>query len=149
MEVEKRNRALTNWQKSEASIKNYRNYIDRKTDKFQLTLIDLLYVSNFKGGNATINEDEKVIETKLQAYGNILLLIDQEFYSQTLVQLSGSKLERLIELAGNFLGLGKNSETSIDGFKFSFLSALLHIYFPNLLPILDRRLLINLELVTD
>ena len=37
---------------------------------------------------------------------------------------------------------------NINGFKYSYMSALLHAYFPNLLPILDRRILINLELVT-
>ena len=31
--------------------------------------------------------------------------------------------------------------TSIDGFKSSYASALLHFYFPNLIPILDRRVL--------
>ena len=38
---------------------------------------------------------------------------------------------------------------NIKGFKYSYLSALLHAYFPNLLPILDRRILINLDLVTS
>lgn len=36
---------------------------------------------------------------------------------------------------------------NINGFKYSYMSALLHAYFPNLLPILDRRILINFDLV--
>lgn len=147
MNNEKPNRTLTNWQKSEKSLLNYQMYLDRKPDKFHLTLIDLLYISNFKGGNATINEDEQVIEEKLKAYGHILLLIKQELSVQTLAELSDLGMERLIELSDKFLALSNHSETAIDGFKSSYLSALLHAYFPNLLPILDRRLLINLGLI--
>ena len=43
----------------------------------------------------------------------------------------------------------KNSETRIDGFSVSYLSALLQAYFPSLIPILDRRVLINLHLVSE
>ncbi len=43
----------------------------------------------------------------------------------------------------------RNTDNKIDGFSVSYLSALLNCYFPNLLPILDRRVLINLGLVTD
>ena len=140
-------RTLTNWEKSEKSLLNYQKYISRKADRFQLNLIDLLYISNFKGGNATINEDERIIEVKLEAYSRVLLSIDKEYSHKTLVQLSD--LQRLIELGIEFINLSKKSETAIDGFKSSFLSTLLHSYFPNLFPILDRRLLINLDLISE
>ena len=39
------------------------------------------------------------------------------------------------------------TSTKIDGIGVSYLSALLNAYFPNLIPILDRRMLINLKLV--
>jgi len=41
----------------------------------------------------------------------------------------------------------KTTFTKIDGFSVSYLSALLSSYFPTLIPILDRRVLINLSLV--
>ena len=126
---------------------NYYKYIERKNDRFQLELVDLLYVSNFKGGNSTINETEEVLEFKLKYYSIILRQINQEFRFATLSELSNSSVERLIELANRFLDLRKETHTAIDGFKSSFLSTLLHIYFPNLYPILDRRLLLNLDLI--
>ena len=42
----------------------------------------------------------------------------------------------------------ESTRTKIDGFSSSYLSALLNAHFPDLIPILDRRLLINLVLVT-
>ena len=42
-------RATTQWDKSSISYKNYQSYIANKPQKFELTLIDLLYISNFKG----------------------------------------------------------------------------------------------------
>tara|TARA_R110002167_G_scaffold134051_7_gene319389 strand:- start:8521 stop:8706 length:186 start_codon:yes stop_codon:yes gene_type:complete len=56
MNIDKR--AEKQWQKSKYSFENYINYISRKKDKYHLSLLDLLYISNFKGGNATINEPE-------------------------------------------------------------------------------------------
>lgn len=55
-------RTLTQWKKSEISLQNYQNYLSRKKDKFHLSIIDLLYILNFKGGNATINEGEHALE---------------------------------------------------------------------------------------
>ncbi|HEX4372672.1 MAG TPA: hypothetical protein VHZ50_05135 [Puia sp.] len=141
------NRALTNWKKSEISLTNYKNYLNRKTDKFQLTIVDLLYISNFKGGNATINVEEELLKKKLKSYSDIFIQIDNLFKNKTLAQTTESDLEKLIYCINNVVQLCLIEETAIDGFKASFLSALLHSYFPDLIPILDRRLLINLNLV--
>jgi hypothetical protein len=141
-------RAETQWRKSAISFKNYQDYIEDKKNKFQLTLIDLLYISNFKGGNATINEEAKDIEKKLKSYSKILIDIDEKFGDKRLSGINEDELDRLCSLIEKICSLTvKKSETKIDGFSVSFLSALLHGYFTNLIPILDRRILINLDLV--
>jgi hypothetical protein len=42
-------KAKTQWLKSAISYDNYNKFIKNKLDKFELTYIDLLYISNFKG----------------------------------------------------------------------------------------------------
>ncbi len=149
--AEKDAKAHTNWLKSSVALENYSNYIKKKIErqKFDLTLIDLLYISNFKGGNATINEEESIINSKLKAYSNVLIKIDASFDGKFLSKLKEDEVFSLIKLVEEFVFLSKKEETCIDGFKSSYLSALLHSYFPNLIPILDRRLLINLGLVNE
>ena len=39
--------AETKWDKAAISLENYKEYYKKKTNKFDLTLIDLLYISNF------------------------------------------------------------------------------------------------------
>jgi hypothetical protein len=140
-------RASARWDKSDISYKNYISYIDRKDDKFKLTLIDHLYVSNFKGGNATVNEPEKDIEKKLKQYEQVLVKIEKQI-KKSLSQLDDKEKEGLISIATEAFDLTTPaSESKIDGFSISFVSALLHFYFPNLLPILDRRVLNGLDLL--
>lgn len=142
--------AATQWKKSNISFENYQNYIKTKQNRFELTLIDLLYISNFKGGNATINEPEYEINYKLGAYTNKLWMIEKEFYNKSLAELNSQELERLADLVSEICDLtNNNQETSIDGFRISYLSALLSAHFPNLIPILDRRVLKGLKLVTE
>jgi len=142
-----KNRSLTLWEKSNKTYDNYKIYLDKKTNKLQLTLIDLLYVSNFKGGNATINEFENEINEKLKCYSKILVEINEEFKDKQLRDLSENELRILNEKLLSIFELVKNPKTKIDGFSYSYLTALLHFYFPELLPILDRRVLINLGIV--
>jgi hypothetical protein len=133
-------KAQTLWSKAKISLENYNNYLDLKQDRFHLTLIDLLFISNFKGGNATIQEETSKIDEKLKA-------IEKDFGSISLQNLDSKQLDKLIDIINDVIALSKKEETEIDGFKSSYISALLHAYFPNLIPILDRRLLINLNLV--
>ena len=140
--------AKTKWDKSSISFKNYQNYINKKEDKFKLTLIDLLYISNFKGGNATTHEPEDTIEEKLKFYTDILIKIDNKFKDKELAELNNNEVEELWILIEKICNLtNKNLKTKIDGFSVSYLSALLNAYFINLIPILDRRILINMKLV--
>lgn len=141
-------KALTQWTKSAISYKNYQDYIEKKAQPFEISLIDLLYISNFKGGNATINEPESTIDSKLTQYSKILINISDKFNGKSLQKLSDLEIEELIKLVTIICNLThKRTSTKIDGFSVSYLSALLSSYFPTLIPILDRRVLINLSLV--
>jgi hypothetical protein len=142
-------KAETFWSKAKTSLNNYNHYLNVKQDKFHLTLIDLLFISNFKGGNATIHEEISIINDKLIAYSEKLKAIEQDFGSTSLQNLTPKQLEDLIGIMNEVIALSKEKKTEIDGFKSSYTSALLHPYFPNLIPILDRRLLINLNLVEN
>ena len=141
-------KANTQWAKSAISYKNYQDFIGKKRDRFKLTIVDLFYISNFKGGNATINEPEDIIEEKLEAYSTILRTISKKYEGKALQDLDKEEADDLIETILLICYLtNKGTETKIDVFSVSYLSALLSAYFPDLIPILDRRVLINLGLV--
>ena len=142
--------ATTRWNNSDVSYKNYQNYIMSKGEKrYHLTMIDLLYVSNFKGGNASIHEDEERVNHKLRAYSAKLIEINKIFGARDLSSLTGKECKELIDLLQVACNLTKEKETKIFGIGASYLSALLNAYFPNLIPILDRRVLINMRLVKN
>jgi hypothetical protein len=61
-----------------------------------LTLIDLLYVSNFKGGYATINEPEEIISKKLFVYGQLFKEINERFANKNLNNLDNNEITELI-----------------------------------------------------
>lgn len=132
---------INQWQKANISYQNYLDYIGRKEKRFELAYIDLLYVSNFKGGNASINEDEASLNGKLKEYSKHLMAINQEFGVKYLKDLSNEELESLKNKSLSFIRLTLSNSTSIDGFRCSYASAVLHFHFSNLIPILDRRVL--------
>jgi hypothetical protein len=146
-------KAEAQWNKSCISYTNYQNYLYNKDNgetRFKLTFIDLLYISNFKGGNATINESEAEIDRKLLYYSDFLKRLHTEFELLKLADLNNFQVEKLIALVLDTCRLAvKGNHAKIDGFSTSYLSALLNAYFPKLIPILDRRVLINLHLVND
>lgn len=134
-------RQSTLWDKANVSYKNYLHYIGRKTDKFELSLIDLLFVGNFKGGNASIHEEEPKVDSNLKKYSKRLRDIYNKFGDRPLRDLSNEELESLKKKAKSFVCLTLHKDTSIYGFGSSYASALLHFHFPSLVPILDRRVL--------
>ena len=89
-------REVTNWEKSDISYQNYLNYIAQKQNRYELTLIDLLYISNFKGGNATINEPELAIHKKLASYSEKFREIEEDFKGKTLAELTDKQLKNLV-----------------------------------------------------
>lgn len=112
-------RAETKWTKACKSYQNYQDYIDRKVNRFDLTLIDLLYISNFKGGNATINEPEKEINIKLISYSNELIDIDKEFKNKSLADLTFKQKEKLKILVDDICELTfKESKIELTGLMF-------------------------------
>ena len=140
-------KAHKKWITSHVLLLDYQEYINKKVDKLSLTFIDLLYISNFKGGNSTIKCGEENINITLKEYSNSLKKLNKIYSGKSLIELNDIETEELIKTVElTIKDLIENH--NINGFKYSYMSALLHAYFPNLLPILDRRILINLELVT-
>ena len=135
-------REKTRWEKADISYQNYAEYLRRKPIPYVLSLIDLLYVSNFKGGNASIQESESSINQKLKRYSDDIQKIADRFGERNLRDLNEIDLKFLQTSCIDFLTLvNKDSLFRIDGFGSSYASALLHFHFPKLIPILDRRVL--------
>lgn len=137
-------RAVNRWHKARRAYAyaSARIAERRATHRFAIDHIDLVLVSNFKGGNASIAEPLEVLEEKLKAYNACLLGIAEGFKGKRLRDLKDAQVLKLCGQAADFLQLTLSNETKIDGFGPSYASALLNIYFPDLLPILDRRVLL-------
>jgi hypothetical protein len=129
------------WNNLDVAFKNYLLYIARKEVKFSLSLIDLLYVSNFKGGNASIVAPEREVDARLSKYSAILESIDDLYGNRSLRELTIDELEQLKKKAQLFIELPSKTSTRIKGLKASIASALLCAHFPNLLPVIDRNVL--------
>ena len=135
-------KAATQWDRAQKSYENYRAYLSRKSPRSnptQLTVIDLLYVRNFKGGNASIHELEAQVDEELRPLANLLETILSEFRGSDLKSLDSKELKALGARATEFLESA--DQVAIHGFGPSAASAVLHFHAPRLLPILDRRVL--------
>ncbi len=135
------------WQKARHSYGYYQAYIESKPDTYRLGLLDLLYVGNFKGGQATTSEPAGSLRRKLEVYTEALRSIHNDFGARTLRELNNGELGTLINQCDEFLGLTLVPGTHIDGVGASYASALLHFHFPDLLPILDSRVLVGAGIV--
>lgn len=142
--------SLKNWEKKNKIYKDYIQYIENKDDRFDLTYIDLLYIRNFKGGAASIHEKEIDANNKLKAYSKILKKIEDEFNRKgNIKKLNENQMDSLKEKMKALLNATKENRTKIDGFKASRASALLHFYFPDLLPIMDKNVLVGIGEYTE
>ena len=143
----KSDKALRRWDKARVSYEYAQKYLEQKKhEKYSLTIIDLILVSNFKGGSASICEPIASVKIKLLQYSLKLKEIATLFEDKKLSCLSKENLENLAEMGLSFILLTKEIATAIDGFGPSYASALLNIYFPELLPIIDRRVLNGAEI---
>jgi hypothetical protein len=133
--------AINRWEKARKAYEYAQRYIIKKSDKYNITEIDLVLVSNFKGGSASICEPIDSAQKRLLQYSEKLKEIAKHFGTENLSTLSKERLEKLVEMAFSFIKLTKEAATKINGFGPSYASALLNIYFPELLPIIDRRVL--------
>lgn len=150
MEPRKKDRgAETRWKRARIAYGYLRDHIEQKPEssRFFLSLVDLVLVSNFKGGSATIAETPESLKCKLPHYSNHINFIHAKFKGRDLSEMDDLEANHLSVLAKEFCEManGNNAETKINGFGPSYASALLNAYFPDLLPILDRRVLNALQ----
>lgn len=136
----------TKWEMLNVAMSYFQEYIQGKPTKYSLSIVDLLHVSNFKGGNASITEPEAQLVQKLDGYAKKLVEIGNLIGSQKLIELSAEKREQLKTLGMSFLDLTQKAKTNIRGFGPSYASALMAAHFPDVLPVLDRRVLNGAEI---
>jgi oligoribonuclease (3'-5' exoribonuclease) len=135
--------AENRWKRFNIAFLSFQAYIANKqtNNKFNLTIIDLLYTSNFKGGNASIIEKESELSEKLIIYSKTLKEIDTLIGTTKLACFSEEELKPIINKGLDFLKHTEKDETKISGFGVSYASALMCAYFPDVMPIIDRRVL--------
>ena len=136
--------AKSMWLDSRPVYDDYISYIESKKERFHLTIIDLFYIKNFKGGSAVFSEGDKKVNARLLNYSELLKKIHTEKWrTGKLSDLENDELSELIKYGVEVLNLAKAEDSKIKGLGPSFSSTLLHFYFPQLFPILDRRVIIN------
>lgn len=134
------------WDSYQITFDYYQQYLDKKgLDRFVLSFTDLLYASNYKGGNGSIQEHSSSLMPKLNNYNKLLVEIDQAFAQRHLKTLSDQELIKLKEFCNNIIELC--TEQHIKGLGVPYCSALFHFYFPNLIPVIDRNVLVGLEII--
>jgi RNAse (barnase) inhibitor barstar len=131
----------TTWQMLDRAFQNFAGYIESKEDKYGLSLTDLLHVSNFKGGNASITEAAATLPEKLVHYSTLMRDISEKFPGRRLSELSNKQLDMLKDCCSSFIQLPLKTVTRIEGLGPSYASALLSAHFVDLVPILDRRVI--------
>ena len=116
-------------------------FIKSKSVPSDLSLLDLLLVSNFKGGNASIAEPIVSLEKKLVHYSRTLAGLRERYGDLELKNVSESNLDTLVSDGESFLYMTLHANSRISGFGPSYASALLNAHLPNVFPIIDRRCL--------
>ena len=139
----------TTWEILDVAMSHYQAHIASKKVRCSLSIIDLLHISNFKGGNASITEPSQSLGRKLGAYERILEDIESVFHDKHLVNLNDHEMSELKVLCTAFLALTKDAQTKIRGLGPSYASAILAAHFQNLIPILDRRVLNGAGIAVD
>jgi len=148
--MEKTKEKLTRWDKLNISYVNYQTYLNTKESRHDLSLVDLLYICNFKGGNASIQEGESIVSKKLRSYSEILNRIEKRYIERKLAQLNDEETLLLIEEINKlFHFTERKNDFKIDGLGISLLSALLNSHCPDLIPIIDRNVLLGLGFNDD
>ncbi len=136
------NRAVTNWGRAQHAYEHYQSFIAAKPDKYALAFADLAFVKNFKGGSAFIDEPVATFAPKLRPYEDALRACAADTaFALTLSTVPDSDYIRVRNIITAFAALPETPASDISGFGSSFASALLHFYFPLLVPILDKRAL--------
>lgn len=135
-------KAEATWNRAAIAYGYFRKYIDSKPDRYGLSEVDLVFVKNFKGGNSIICELPQTLDSRLAHYERELRsAAEAAEFQGNLGAIDNDLYERARERMVRFVSLPSHNETRITGFGTSFSSALLHFYFPKVVPILDRRVL--------
>lgn len=131
----------TTWDMLNIAMSHYQEHIQAKKDHCSLSIVDLLHVSNFKGGNASITESLGTLSRKIKYYEAALRKVEQNFSGKTLSKLTAIELNTLISLCNEHLTLTTKDFSQIRGVGPSYASAILAAHHLNLIPVLDRRAL--------
>lgn len=131
----------TTWELLNVAMSHYQEHIQAKKDRCSLSIIDLLHVSNFKGGNASITEPLVTLSRKIKYYEASLRKVEQNFSGKSLSTLNASELNALVLLCNEHLTLTTTDFSQIRGIGPSYASAILAAHHLNLIPVLDRRAL--------
>jgi hypothetical protein len=135
------------WKRLDIAMGHFQDYLMCKQDRFDLSIIDLIFVSNFKGGNASITEPKRFLTEKLAKYSQVLRTMHRTISGRKLTELSDVEFEDVKKMALNCFALTeKGSKYQISGFGPSYASALISAYFPDVVPVIDRRILNGAEI---
>jgi hypothetical protein len=125
--------------RSKNAYAHYQNYIAGKKDAYALDFTDLLYVNNYLGLKSSLTEPPLSCAEKLLNYGERLRRCAQdESFSLTLKILNESDYRRVRRRIVEFSTLPLKPQFLISGFGCPSCLALLHFYFPSLIPMIDR-----------
>lgn len=85
----------TTWELLNVAMSHFQEHIRTKKLIWELSLVDLLHVSNFKGGNASITEPMATLPAKLKHYESALRDIETNFKKKALNNLTEDELTQL------------------------------------------------------
>lgn len=136
------------WDNYETTFRSYQAYLEQKDkagrSRYDLDFTDLLYASNYKAGSGSIQEDLSKLESKakLERYSHLLEEIHQSFGQRGLADLKEEDFQTLVSYAERMIELC--SEHHLKGLGVPYCSALFHMHFPNLFPVIDRNVLLGI-----
>lgn len=134
--------AENRWDRANHAYEHYHRFIAAKPNPYVLTFADLAFVKNFKGGMALIAEPVDTFAAKLRVYQDALnacAIIPA--FACSFSNMDNADYCRVKKAIVAFATLPTETASHIAGFGSSFASALLHFYFPKIVPILDKRAL--------
>ena len=149
---DKQEKSELSWDGYKVTFDYYQRYLKEKErrglSRYDLDFTDLLYASNYKAGSGSIQENLLIPEgqDKLEQYSGFLKRLTNSFGTVSLSKLDNKGLELLLDYASEMIVLC--TKYHIKGLGVPYCSALVHLHFPNLIPVLDRNALLGLELVT-
>src|SRR5207237_9139666 len=65
-------KAGTTWKMLDVAMSHFQAHINAKKNRFSLSIVDLLYVRNFKGGYASITVPVRTLEKAIVYYETLL-----------------------------------------------------------------------------